>query len=53
MDYVIVGLLAAMWLTSVIGAYSAGWISGNDAAEEKHRWSRWILNQYTNRSMRF
>ena len=53
MDFVIVGLLAAMWLVTVIGAYSAGWITGNDVSEARHKWSRWLLRQYENRSMRF
>lgn len=53
MDYFIVVLLAAMWLASVIGAFSAGWITGFDKAEAQHKWSRWILRQYENRSIRF
>jgi hypothetical protein len=53
MDYFIVVLLAAMWLASVIGAFSAGWITGFDKAESQHKWSRWVLRQYENRSIRF
>jgi Mn2+/Fe2+ NRAMP family transporter len=53
MDYFIVVLLAAMWIASVIGAYSAGWMSGWDKSQAHHKWSRWLLQKYENRSVRF
>jgi hypothetical protein len=53
MDYLLVVIVAAMWLATVIGAFSAGWITGWDKAQEHHKWSRWILGKYTNRSVRF
>jgi hypothetical protein len=53
MDYLIVALIVAMWLISIVGAFSAGWITGWDKSEASHKWSRWILRQYENRSVRF
>ena len=53
MDYFLVVLLAVMWLSTVIGAYSSGWMNGYDKAQAQHRWSRWLLRKYENRSVRF
>ena len=53
MDYLIAVILIGMWICTVIGAYSAGWMTGWDKAMEHHKWSRWILGKYTNRSVRF
>lgn len=53
MDFLTVIAIAVTWLVTVVGAYSAGWITGHDVSEANHRWSRWLLRQYENRSMRF
>ena len=53
MDYLLIVILVGMWICTVIGAYSAGWITGFDKAEAQHKWSRWFLRQYQNRSVRF
>ena len=52
MDYLMVALLTGLGLASVVGAYSAGWISGWDKSEANHRWSRWLLRHHSNRSTR-
>ncbi len=53
MDYLLVALLAAMWLCTVVGAFSAGWMSGWDKSQADHKWNRWLLRKYENRSVRF
>ena len=53
MDYLTVIAIAVTWLITVVGAYSAGWITGHDVAETRHKWNRWLLRKYENRSVRF
>jgi hypothetical protein len=53
MDLFSIGLLVALWLCTVVLAYGTGWVKGFDTCEENHRWSRWLLRQYANRSIRF
>jgi hypothetical protein len=53
MDYVIAACLVALWALTTLLAFGMGYVRGFDAAEAAHKWSRWILNQYENRSIRF
>jgi hypothetical protein len=53
MDYLAVLFVVALWALTLALSWSFGWLRGYDAADENHRWSRWLLRQYTNRSVRF
>jgi hypothetical protein len=53
MDYVLVACFVALWALTTLLAFGMGWVRGYDAAEAEHKWSRWILRQYENRSIRF
>jgi hypothetical protein len=53
MDYLVVALLAAMWISTVVGAFAAGWTTGWDKSQAAHKWNRWLLRKYENRSVRF
>lgn len=52
MDFLVIAFFTGMALVACIGSYSAGFCRGWDAAEDKHRWSRWFIRQTTNRSER-
>ena len=52
MDYLLVALLAAMWLCTVVGAFSVGWMTGWDKSQADHKWNRWLLRKIENRSTR-
>jgi hypothetical protein len=53
MDYVIAACLVVLWALTTALAFSMGYVRGFDAAEAEHKWSRWFLRQYQNRSIRF
>ena len=53
MDAFFIGLLVVVWISTVVLAYGTGWVKGFDTSEENHRWTRWLLRSYQNRSVRF
>jgi hypothetical protein len=53
MDYFAVLFVVALWGLTLALSWSCGWLRGYDTAEENQRWSKWLLRQYTNRSIRF
>lgn len=53
MDYLLVGFVTCLWLLTLTLAWGLGWVRGYDTAEENSKWSRWLLRQYENRSIRF
>jgi hypothetical protein len=53
MDPLLIALFALMWLFTTVLAFGTGWVRGYDTANEKHRWSRWLLKRHQNRSITF
>ena len=53
MDPLAIALFGLLWLCTTVLAYGTGWIRGYDTANEKHRWSRWLLKRQQNRSITF
>jgi hypothetical protein len=52
MDYLLIAILVGMWICTVIGAYSAGWMSGWDRSQAHTKWNRWLLRKIENRGTR-
>jgi hypothetical protein len=46
-------LVVATWVGTVVLAYGSGWVKGHDTSEANHKWNRWLLRKYENRSVRF
>lgn len=53
MDYALVVFLTALWGLSLALAWTFGWAKGWETSQQEHKWSRWLLRQYENRSVRF
>jgi|688.fasta_scaffold17186_22 hypothetical protein len=52
-DYLAVVAVVLLWAASLVLAYGRGWLRGWARCYENERWSRWLLRNYSNRSMRF